>query len=120
MSTVAPISSSARPTRVRFRVLGLRLGLAAVTYLDRACIGTLAGDIMRDLDLTKEQMSWVFSAFGLAYALFEIPTAWWADRQGTRTRPHPHRPVVVSLHPRDRHRLEFWFDAGDTLPVRGR
>jgi len=26
----------------------------------------------------------VFSAFALAYAAFEIPTAWWADRQGTR------------------------------------
>lgn len=55
-----------------------------VTYLDRACIGTLAPQIMRDLSLTKEQMSWVYSAFAIAYAAFEIPTAWWADRQGTR------------------------------------
>jgi MFS family permease len=29
-------------------------------------------------------MSAVYSAFALAYALFEIPTAWWADRRGTR------------------------------------
>jgi MFS family permease len=58
--------------------------LAMVTYLDRACIGTLAPDIMRDLHLTKDQMSWVYSAFALAYAAFEIPTAWWADRRGTR------------------------------------
>jgi len=58
--------------------------LAMVTYLDRACIATLAPNIMHDLDLTKEQMSWVYSAFALAYALFEIPTAWWADRRGTR------------------------------------
>lgn len=77
-------SPALRPTRVRYRVVGLCLGLAAVTYLDRACIGTLAGEIMRDLHLTREQMSWVFSAFGLAYAAFEVPTAWWADRQGTR------------------------------------
>lgn len=55
-----------------------------VTYLDRACIATLAPDIMRDLHLTKMQMSWAYSAFTLAYALFEIPTAWWADRRGTR------------------------------------
>ena len=55
-----------------------------VTYLDRACIATLAPDIMRDLDLSKAQMSWVYSAFALAYAIFEIPTAWWADRSGTR------------------------------------
>src|SRR5262249_53058633 len=30
------------------------------------------------------QMSYVFSAFTLAYAVFEIPTAWWADRIGSR------------------------------------
>jgi len=55
-----------------------------VTYLDRACIATLAPSIMKDLALSKAQMSWVYSAFGIAYALFEIPTAWWADRKGTR------------------------------------
>lgn len=77
-------TSSERPTRVRFRVVSLVVALAMITYLDRACLGALAPDIMRDLDLSKEQMSWVFSAFALAYAAFEIPTAWWADRQGTR------------------------------------
>ncbi|MFL6462935.1 MAG: MFS transporter, partial [Bryobacteraceae bacterium] len=34
--------------------------------------------------LTRMEMSYVFSAFTLAYALFEIPTAWWADRIGSR------------------------------------
>lgn len=58
--------------------------LAMVTYLDRACIATLAPQIRRDLALTEMQMSLVFSAFALAYAFFEIPTASWADRAGTR------------------------------------
>jgi MFS family permease len=60
------------------------VALAAVTYLDRVCISITAPDIMRDLRLTHVQMSYVFSAFTLAYALFEIPTAWWADRIGSR------------------------------------
>ena len=55
-----------------------------ITYLDRACIGTLAPGIARDLGLTTVQMGYVFTVFQLAYALFEIPTAWWADRTGTR------------------------------------
>jgi MFS transporter, ACS family, glucarate transporter len=71
-------------TRTRFRVVAFVVLLAMVTYLDRACIATLAPEIMRDLALTKGQMSWIYSAFALAYALFEIPTAWWADRHGTR------------------------------------
>ena len=71
-------------THVRYKVIAFAVALAAVTYLDRACVGTLAPNIMHDLGLTKDQMSWVYSAFALAYALFEIPTAWWADRRGTR------------------------------------
>lgn len=73
-----------RPTRVRYLVVAFCVGLAVVTYLDRACIATLAPHIMKDLSLSKDQMSAVYSAFALAYALFEIPTAWWADRRGTR------------------------------------
>lgn len=60
------------------------MALAAVTYLDRVCISVVAPSIMRDLNLTTIQMSYVFSAFTLAYAAFEIPTAWWADRIGSR------------------------------------
>src|SRR5258708_10918595 len=30
-------------------------------------------------------MGYVLTLFQLAYALFEIPTAWWADRKGTRS-----------------------------------
>ncbi|MDB6129388.1 MAG: sauU 5 [Verrucomicrobiales bacterium] len=78
------IDSGLVPTRVRYRVIGMLGLLAMVTYLDRACIATLAPNITKDLGLNKAQMSWVYSAFGLAYAFFEIPTAWWADRKGTR------------------------------------
>ncbi len=58
--------------------------LAAITYTDRVCISVTAPAIMRDLDLSQVQMSFVFSAFTLAYALFEIPTGCWGDRVGTR------------------------------------
>ena len=67
--------AGARPTRVRYRVLGLAVLLAMVTYLDRVCISVLAPDIQEALSLSKIQMSLVFSAFALAYAAFEIPTA---------------------------------------------
>ena len=71
-------------THVRYRVVAFTVTLAAVTYLDRVCIGIVAPSIMRDLKLSAIQMSYVFSAFTLAYAIFEIPTAWWADRVGSR------------------------------------
>lgn len=80
----SPSPAEPRPTRVRYRVVGLVIGLGMVTYLDRVCISTLAPHIMADLHLDKVQMGYVFSAFALAYALFEIPTAHLADRRGTR------------------------------------
>ena len=77
-------SAAVQATRARYRVVGLAVVLAMLTYLDRACIAVLADDIRSALSLGKTQMGYVFSAFALAYALFEIPTAWWADRVGTR------------------------------------
>jgi ACS family glucarate transporter-like MFS transporter len=59
--------------------------LAMVTYLDRACIGAMASSIRRDFGLSESQMGWVFFSFMLAYAIFEIPTARWADRRGAKT-----------------------------------
>src|SRR5512147_3110255 len=69
---------------VRYKVVAFAVALAGVTYLDRVCIGILAPRIMSDLHLSPVRMSYVFSAFTLAYALFEVPTAWWADRIGSR------------------------------------
>jgi MFS family permease len=82
--TAATATGDGPPTSIRYRVLGLTLLLAMVTYLDRVCIAVLAPDIQEDLSLSKMEMSFVFGAFALAYAVFEIPTAWWADRAGTR------------------------------------
>ena len=83
-ASTAAMHSSQVPTRARFKVVGFCVALAVVTYLDRACIGVLAGDIRRDLGLTMQQMSFVFSAFTLAYAIFEIPSAWWGEKIGPR------------------------------------
>ena len=75
----------ADPTHARYRVVALATTLAMVTYLDRVAIGTLAPGIRRDLGLTAIEMGWVFTAFQLAYGLFEVPTGRWADKTGTRT-----------------------------------
>jgi MFS transporter, ACS family, glucarate transporter len=69
---------------IRSRVLGMTVALAFLTYMDRVCISVTAPAMMRSLRLTSLQMGLVFSAFTAAYALFEIPTGWWADRIGSR------------------------------------
>jgi hypothetical protein len=71
-------------THVRHKVLAMTMALGAITYLDRVSISIARPDIARDLGLSPTQMGYVFSAFYVAYALFEIPTGWWGDRVGTR------------------------------------
>lgn len=73
-----------RVSRVRHKVVAFCVAMAAITYLDRVAISVTAPLMMEELGLTAVQMSYVFSAFAVAYAAFEIPTAWWADRVGSR------------------------------------
>jgi len=58
--------------------------LAIVTYLDRVCISIAAPAIVDELGITLLQMGTAFSAFTLAYSLFEIPSGWLGDRIGPR------------------------------------
>lgn len=73
-----------RAGRVRYKVVAFAVTMAAITYLDRVSISTLAPAIMRDLHISRVQMGYIFTAFPISYALFEIPTAWWGERVGTR------------------------------------
>src|SRR5690349_13084475 len=75
---------AAARTNIRSRVLAFSFALAVITYLDRICISAAAPFIMEDLHLTIVQMSVVFGAFTLAYAIFEIPSGWLGDIYGPR------------------------------------
>src|SRR5260370_29977286 len=80
----SPSGASVRPTRARYWVIVFAITLAVIQYVDRVCISQAAPFISKDLDLSTKQMGYVFSAFTLAYALFEIPTGWLGDRLGPR------------------------------------
>lgn len=71
-------------SRVRYRVTAMVVILGMLTYLDRACVGTLTPQITHAFGLSKVQMASVFSAFAFAYAIGGIPGGWLADRLGTR------------------------------------
>ena len=82
-SRVGPEASSPA-TRTRYWVVVFAVALAVIQYVDRVCISQAAPLISRDLSLSPRQMGYVFSAFTLAYALFEIPCGWLGDRIGPR------------------------------------
>lgn len=76
--------SDTPPSRARQMVMWFAVSLAVITYVDRVCISQAAPAIQADLGLTKIQMGYAFTAFGWAYALFEIPGGWLGDRIGPR------------------------------------
>lgn len=87
-SPVGDAAAAATPppaaTRVRHGVLAFTLLLTAIAYLDRVCISTAAPAMKDELHISDVEMGYVFSAFTLAYALFEVPSGWLADRFGAR------------------------------------
>jgi ACS family glucarate transporter-like MFS transporter len=84
--SVLPANSapSQQPTRTRHWVIVFAITLAVVQYIDRVAISQAKGDVARDMNFTDAQMGAIFAAFGLSYALFEIPTGWLGDKIGAR------------------------------------
>src|SRR2546427_741691 len=72
------------PTRTRYAVLLFVYLAAFITYLDRVCLSVAAPAMQAELRISQVEFGWVFAVFYIAYALFEMPTAWLGDRWGQR------------------------------------
>ena len=73
-----------KPSRARYGVVSMAISLAVLSYVQRVALSQAAGPISRDLHLDKAQMGLVFGAFGLSYALFELPMGVLGDKLGVR------------------------------------
>src|SRR6202011_5839948 len=78
------IPSPLRPSGARYGVLAFAGVLSMVTYLDRVCFGQVASNIQHEFLLSDLQLGYLFSAFALAYAAFEVPSGWLGDVYGAR------------------------------------
>ncbi|MFB7529340.1 MFS transporter [Streptomyces sp. NPDC056178] len=73
-----------RPTRTRWKVFVLLLGIVALNYIDRGSVSVALPLITKDLHLSKEVTGFVLSAFFWTYALMQIPAGKLIDRFGPR------------------------------------
>jgi sugar phosphate permease len=78
------MTKGARPTRVRHVVLWLTVLAYMVTYMDRVVISIAAPSIQEEFGFSTIVMGWIFFAFQISYALFQIPGGWLGDRFGPR------------------------------------
>ncbi len=72
------------PTSVRYRTLGWLVLAAALAYLCRNAIGVAESTIREDLGLSLKQSGAFMGAFFWTYAIMQVPSAWFAQRKGTR------------------------------------
>ena len=78
------MSQVARPTRVRYLVLGLTIAAYMITYIDRVVISSAVPSIQKEFGFSIVTMGWILSSFQWGYALFQIPGGWLGDRIGPR------------------------------------
>ena len=83
----------ARMTRKRYGILALIFVTVVINYMDRSNISVAAAAISEDLALTKVQLGFIFSAFGLTYSLLQIPGGILADH----VRPRLLYPIILVL-----------------------
>lgn len=73
-----------KPTHTRYGVVAFALALAMIMYIQRVAISQAIVPISADLHLNKAETGAVLGAFGLSYALFEIPMGLLGDKLGVR------------------------------------
>jgi len=71
-------------THQRFVLITILFFHSINTYMDRVCIASAADYIIRDLAISAETLGLILGIFAIGYALFQVPSGWFADRFGAR------------------------------------
>jgi ACS family glucarate transporter-like MFS transporter len=73
-----------RPTRIRYFLAFWLFVLSGVAFLDRTNISIAGLEISSEYGLGNQRLGWIFSAFLIGYAGFQLPAGWLAARFGPR------------------------------------
>jgi MFS family permease len=68
----------------RYAILALIFFVTVLNYADRATLSIAGTFVAKDLGLSASALGIVFSAFGWAYAIGQIPGGWLLDRFGAK------------------------------------
>lgn len=79
-----PLKMTRAKVPVRFRLVLWLFVLSAVAFLDRTNISIAGVQIAREFHLDNTRLGWVFSAFLVGYAIFQIPGGIFTQRLGSR------------------------------------
>ena len=71
-------------THTRYLILLIIFIVTAVNYADRATLSIAGTEVAKELHLSAISMGYIFSAFGWAYLLMQIPGGWLLDKFGSK------------------------------------
>ncbi|MGB8537308.1 MAG: MFS transporter [Acidobacteriaceae bacterium] len=71
-------------SRKRFVLAFWLFVLSAISFLDRTNISIAGLQISSEYGLGNQRLGWIFSAFLIGYAGFQVPAGWLASRYGPR------------------------------------
>ncbi|MCS2156284.1 MFS transporter [Scandinavium sp. H11S7] len=75
---------SKRGLNTRYLILLIIFIVTAVNYADRATLSIAGTEVAKELQLSAVSMGYIFSAFGWAYLLMQIPGGWLLDKFGSK------------------------------------
>ncbi|EGO63097.1 MFS transporter [Acetonema longum] len=73
-----------KKTNVRWMIVAVLFFITVINYADRATISLAGPAIAKELNLDAVSMGYIFSAFGWAYVIFQLPGGWLLDRFGSK------------------------------------
>lgn len=76
--------TSSKPTHVRYLILLMLFVVTTINYADRATISIAGASMQKELGFDAVALGYIFSAFGWAYVLGQIPGGWLLDRFGSK------------------------------------
>ena len=79
-----PSPALQKPTHARYWVVVFALLLAILSYIDRVALSKAAPRVQKSLGIDEQHWGIVVGAFGLGYALFEIPGGFLGDWLGPK------------------------------------
>ena len=74
----------AKHNKTRYYILAMIFLVTSLNYGDRATLSMAAAPMSQELGLSSVTMGYIFSAFGWAYVIRQIPAGWLIDKFGAR------------------------------------
>ncbi|WP_202304102.1 MFS transporter [Dryocola clanedunensis] len=78
------VVESKKGHHTRYLILLIIFIVTTINYADRATLSIAGSEVAKELHLSAISVGYIFSAFGWAYLLMQIPGGWLLDRFGSK------------------------------------